>query len=242
MRSPNLDSPRADSRMHEAAKTFMKLDLPMPVVAKTPMWWSMASLCRATGISSTSREPFLRYPTSMSPITWLRNLNSSFSARATGANLVGRVLDFLKLPSVVYAAQGLGDDAVEDLIVIEELGALHGGIPVAVVVGAVLYVQNAGQKGQALVFDGEDLPHFHPFLLGKVEGHNEMILGNALGDDAVGCISLLYHFSVQQTCPPRWAGSALAIVTTFISPFSSLLFLYHSKFLASSPGCRGSPA
>ena len=37
--------------MQEAAKTFMKLDFPMPVVAKTPMWWSMASLCRATGMS-----------------------------------------------------------------------------------------------------------------------------------------------------------------------------------------------
>jgi len=35
--SPNFDSPRTNRRMHEAAKTFMKFDLPMPVVAKTPM-------------------------------------------------------------------------------------------------------------------------------------------------------------------------------------------------------------
>ena len=44
MRRPNFDSPKAACFMQEAAKTFMKLDFPIPVVANTPMWWSMAWL------------------------------------------------------------------------------------------------------------------------------------------------------------------------------------------------------
>jgi hypothetical protein len=64
----------------------------------------------------------------------------------------------------------------------------------------MLYVKNASKKRQALIFDGKDLPYFYSFLLGKIEGYNEMILGNVFRNDAISCISPVYYFSVQQTC------------------------------------------
>jgi len=78
---------------------------------------------------------------------------------------------------LIYASQGLGYDPVEDLIRIEKVGPLDGGIPVAVIIGAVLYVKHPGQIGKAAVSDREDLPHLHPLLSREVIRHYEMVLG-----------------------------------------------------------------
>ena len=77
----------------------MKLDLPMPVVAKTPMWLESDSDGSETVTPSRTPRPARICPTSRSPMDRFRNSRSASSGRETTEKFVGAVIGGRNRPS-----------------------------------------------------------------------------------------------------------------------------------------------
>ena len=80
------------------ASTFMRLDLPMPVVAKTPTCIASESPGMPTS-KSTTVSPLRRRPTGRSPMRVRRKAKSAGSGEMTRENCVGSDLGLRNSPS-----------------------------------------------------------------------------------------------------------------------------------------------
>ena len=77
--------------MTPPASTIIRLDLPMPVVAKMPTWVARLSPGMPTS-KSTTVSPLRRLPTGRSPMRVRRKAKSAGSGATTRENWVGRLL------------------------------------------------------------------------------------------------------------------------------------------------------
>jgi len=93
-----VDEQQAVATIAPQARTFMRLDLPMPVVAKTPTWVASDPPGMPTS-KSTTVSPLRRWPTGRSPMRVRRKAKSAGSGETTRENWVGSDLGLRNSPS-----------------------------------------------------------------------------------------------------------------------------------------------